>query len=212
MTEEERIFQGILFSPGNPELRAIKLRSHNLSSRYSRTFEDEKEEREAILSQLLGRKGKNCFMQGPIFFHYGLHTEIGDYFFGNYNLTVQDDAKVTIGDNANFGPNVTIVTPIHPLIAKERREMLDQNGELGHLCYAKPVTIGNDVWLSANVTVCGGVTIGDRCVIGAGSVVTHDIPSDSFAAGVPCKVIRKITEADSMRFLPEIMADCQVID
>jgi acetyltransferase-like isoleucine patch superfamily enzyme len=212
MTEEERIFKGILFCPGNSELRSIKLRAHNLSSLYSRTFEDEVEERESLLMQLLGRKGEKCFMQGPIFFHYGTHTTIGDYFFCNYNLTVQDDAKVVIGNNVSFGPNVTIVTPIHPFIASERSQMLDQNCEPKSLCYAKPVYIGSDVWLSANVTVCGGVTIGDRCVIGAGSVVTRDIPADSFAAGVPCRVIRKITEADSMRFRPDIMADCRVME
>ncbi|TXK85956.1 sugar O-acetyltransferase [Paenibacillus sp. N3.4] len=211
MTEEERIFKGILFSPGNPELKAIKLRAHNLSSQYSRTFEDQTEEREEILEQLLGKMGERSFIQGPIFFHYGVHTEIGNHFFGNYNLTVQDDAKVTIGNNVSFGPNVTIVTPIHPFIASERRQMLDQNGDLKSLCYAKPVTIGNDVWLSANVTVCGGVTIGDGCVIGAGSVVTQDIPEGSFAAGVPCRVIRQITQADSMRFKPEVLADCRVI-
>ena len=114
MTQEERIFEGILFWPGDPQLRAIKLRAHNLSSLYSRTLEDETEKREELLTQILGRKGANCFMQGPIFFHYGTHTEIGDNFFGNYNLTVQDDAKVTIGDNVNCGPNVTIVTPVHP--------------------------------------------------------------------------------------------------
>ena len=83
-------------------------------------------------------------------------------------------------------------------------------GELKTLCYAKPVTIGNNVWLAANVTVCGGVTIGDGCVIGAGSVVTRDIPANSFAAGVPCKVIRPITDDDSMRFKPEILADCRI--
>ena len=212
MTEEERILNGILFSPSHPELKAIKLRSHNLSHQYSQMFEDQTEEREAILTQLLGRIGESCFIQGPVFFHYGVHTEIGHHFFANYNLTVQDDAKVTIGDHTNFGPNVTIVTPIHPFIASERRQILDQNGDPKSLCYAKPVTIGNDVWLSANVTVCGGVTIGDRCVIAAGSVVTQDIPADSFAAGVPCKVIRKITEADSMRYKPEVMADCRVIE
>ncbi|UKS27985.1 sugar O-acetyltransferase [Paenibacillus sp. HWE-109] len=211
MTEEERIFKGILFSPGNPELKAIKLRAHNLSSQYSRTFEDQTEEREKILEQLLGNMGERSFIQGPIFFHYGVHTEIGKHFFGNYNLTVQDDAKVTIGNNVSFGPNVTIVTPIHPFIASERRQLLDQNGDLKSLCYAKPVTIGNDVWLSANVTVCGGVTIGEGCVIGAGSVVTQDIPEGSFAAGVPCRVIRQITQADSMRFKPEVLADCRVI-
>lgn len=211
MTEEERIFKGILFSPGAPELKAIKLRAHNLSSQYSRTFEDQTVERKEILEQLLGRMGEHSFIQGPIFFHYGVHTEIGNHFFGNYNLTVQDDAKITIGNNVSFGPNVTIVTPIHPFIASERRQMLDQNGDRKSLCYAKPVTIGNDVWLSANVTVCGGVTIGDGCVIGAGSVVTQDIPEGSFAAGVPCRVIRQITQADSMQFKPEVLADCVVI-
>jgi maltose O-acetyltransferase len=212
MTDEDRIFKGILFSPGNHELRAIKQRAHNLSSLYSRTFEDETEEREALLKQLLGKIGKNSFIQGPVFFHYGVHTEIGDSFFGNYNLTIQDDTKVTIGNHVSFGPNVTIVTPFRPLVASERRQMIDQNGNPKALCYAKPVTIGDDVWIAANVTICGGVTIGDRCVIGAGSVVTHDVEADSFAAGVPCKVIRKITEADSMNHKPEIMADCRVID
>ncbi len=212
MTEEERIFKGVLFCPGDSGLRAIKLRSHNLSSLYSRTLEDETEKREELLTQILGRKGARCFMQGPIFFHYGIHTEIGDNFFANYNLTVQDDAKVTIGDNVSFGPNVTIVTPGHPLIAAERRQMLGPDGTPKHLCYARPVTIGNDVWLGAGVTVCGGVAIGDGCVIGAGSVVTRDIPANTVAAGVPCRVIRQITQADSMEYQPEILSDCLVME
>ncbi|MFF2911467.1 sugar O-acetyltransferase [Paenibacillus sp. NPDC057934] len=212
MTEEERIFQGLLFSPGHPELKKIKRRSHSLSQQYSSTFEEQTEEREDILQQLLARKGENCFMQGPIFFHYGVHTEIGDHFFANYNLTVQDDAKVTIGNHTMFGPNVTIVTPSHPFIAAERQQMIDQHGDIKSLCYAKPVTIGSNVWISANVTVCGGVTIGDGCVIGAGSVVTRDIPDNSFAAGVPCKVIRSITDADSMRYKPEILGDCHILE
>ncbi|OBZ16163.1 hypothetical protein A8L34_27420 [Bacillus sp. FJAT-27264] len=212
MTEEERIFRGLLFSPGHPELKKIKRRAHNLSQQYSSTFEEQTEEREDILKQLLASKGEHCFMQGPIFFHYGVHTEIGDHFFANYNLTVQDDAKVTIGNHTMFGPNVTIVTPSHPFIAAERQQMIDQHGDIKSLCYAKPVTIGSNVWLSANVTVCGGVTIGDGCVIGAGSVVTHDIPENSFAAGVPCKVIRSITDADSMRYKPEILEDCHILE
>lgn len=211
MKEEERIFKGILFSPGDPELRAIKLRAHNLSSQYSLTLEHETDTRSELLSQLLGHFGKNSFIQGPVFFHYGVHTQIGDNFFGNVNLTIQDDARVTIGNNVDFGPNVTIVTPVHPLIASERRQMLNADGEPKHMCYARPVKIGNDVWLSANVTVCGGVTIGDGCVIGAGSVVTRDIPPNTFAAGVPCRVIREITDRDSMRFMPDVLADCRVI-
>lgn len=212
MSEEQRIFDGLLFNPGHPELKKIKSKAHKLSHQYSDTYEDEVEEREALLSELLGRTGERCFLQGPIFFHYGLHTEIGDHFFANYNLTVQDDAKVTIGNHTSFGPNVTIVTPVHPFIASERRQMIDQHNVPNSLCYAKPVKIGNDVWLSANVTVCGGVTIGDGCVIGAGSVVTQDIPAHSFAAGVPCKVIRPITESDSMRFKPEVLADCSILN
>jgi len=211
MREEEKIFSGILFSPGDPELKAIKLRSHKLSAEYSRTNEDDTEIRMNLAKLILNEFGEGSFMQGPVFFHYGKHTKIGKRCFFNYNLTVQDDAPVTIGDDNNFGPNATIVTPVHPLLPGERRTMLDQDGNPKHLCYAKPVKIGNDCWLGANVVICPGVTIGDGCVIGAGSVVTRDIPPRTFAAGNPCRVIREITENDSMRFKPEVLADYQVI-
>lgn len=207
MREEEKIKAGILFSPAHPELKAIKRKTHNLNVDYNKTYEDEAEKRAAILSEMLGEFGEGSFIQGPIAFHYGIHTKIGKKFFGNFNLTIQDDAEVTIGNNCNFGPNVTIVTPIHPMCADERREMLTSEGEAKSFCYAKPVHIGNDCWFGACVTVCPGVTIGDGCVIGAGSVVTKDIPPNSFAAGVPCRVIREITEADSMLYKPEILAD-----
>lgn len=209
MTEEERIFAGILFNPGDEALRAIKLRTHNLCTRYNQTLEDEGELRSRLLSEMLGGLGEGGFIQGPLFLHYGTHTMIGKRFFGNFNLTIQDDARVVIGDDVNFGPNVTIVTPVHPLLAAERRQMRGPDGRPAHLCYAKPVTIGSNVWVCANAVICGGVTIGDSCVIGAGSVVTRDIPPNTLAAGVPCRVIREITEADTMANLPEIMADCR---
>lgn len=212
MREEEKIFAGTMYWPGDPELKAIKLRAHELSLRYSQLLESETVARNAILDELVPNKGKGVFMQGPIFFHYGTHTTIGDRFFGNYNLTVQDDAKVTIGNDVNFGPNVTIVTPVHPLIAEERNAMLTEEGEVKRLCYARPVNIGSNIWFGANVVVCGGVTIGDNCVIGAGSVVIKDIPPNSFAAGNPCRVIREITEADSMKYKPEVLGGCQVIE
>ena len=212
MREEENIFNGTMYWPGDPELKAIKLRAHELSLRYSSLMESETVARNAILDELVPNKGKGVFMQGPIFFHYGTHTTIGDRFFGNYNLTVQDDAKVTIGNDVNFGPNVTIVTPVHPLIAKERNAMLTEEGEVKRLCYARPVNIGSNIWFGANGVVCGGVTIGDNCVIGAGSVVIKDIPPNSFAAGNPCRVIREITEADSMKYKPEVLGGCQVIE
>ena len=199
MTEEERIFRGMLFASEEPELIEKKLKAHRLSQEYSQSFEEETETRNRILHELLAEIGEGTFMLGPIRFHYGCHTKIGAHCFMNFNFTVQDDALVTIGNNNNFGPNVTIVTPMHPMIAEERRGMICSDGVERFLCYAKPVTIGNDCWFGANVVVCPGVTIGDNCVIGAGSVVTRDIPTNSFAAGVPAKVIRMITEQDSVR-------------
>ncbi len=211
MTEEDKINAGLLFCPGDPELKAMKLKTHNLNNDYNKTYEHESEKRAEILSQIIGKLGQGCFIQGPIYFHYGKHTTIGKNFFGNFNLTIQDDARVSIGDNCNFGPNVTIVTPMHPMVASERRLMQNAQGENKRFCYAKPVTIGDDCWFGASVTVCPGVNIGNGCVIGAGSVVTHDIPDNSFAAGVPCRVIRAIGETDSMINKPEILGDNRVI-
>ena len=209
--EEEKIRAGILFCPADPELVAIKRKAHNLDVDYNSTHEDEFEKRDAILHEILGEMGEGVRIQGPIAFHYGKHTKIGAHTFANFNFTVQDDAEVTIGEHCNFGPNVTIVTPVHPMVASERRAIRTASGEEKLLCWAKPVHIGKDCWFGASVTVCPGVTIGDNCVIGAGAVVTRDIPANSFAAGVPCRVIREITDADSMRNHPEILADNQVL-
>lgn len=212
MREEEKILAGVLFAPGDPELREIKLRTHNLCSEYNLTLEHETEKRQMLVSQIFAEFGAESFVQGPIYIHYGIHTKIGAHFFGNFNLTIQDDAQVVIGDHCSFGPNVTIVTPIHPMLPNERRAMLDENGVAKHMCYAKPVKIGSDCWLGANVVVCPGVTIGDNCVIGAGSVVVRDIPPNSFAAGNPCRVIREITEEDSMIYKPDILGNNRVIE
>jgi len=202
--EEKKIFDGKLFCPGDNDLKAIKLIAHNKNVDYNQTKEDEVEKREEILKDMFASLGEGARLQGPIYIHYGVHTSIGKRFFANFNLTIQDDAKVTIGDDCNFGPNVTIVTPCHPMIASERNAMRTKEGDIKRLCYAKPVTIGNSCWFGANVVVCPGVTIGDNCVIGAGAVVTRDVPANSFAAGNPCRVIREITEADSMVHKPEI--------
>ncbi|MBQ7638927.1 MAG: sugar O-acetyltransferase [Clostridia bacterium] len=211
MTEEEKIFAGMLFFPGDQQLKAIKLKAHNLNIDFNALHEDETEKRASILKELLGSLGENSFIQGPVTFHYGKHTFIGSHTFINFNLTVQDDAVVKIGDHCDFGPNVTIVTPMHPLIASEREALITAEGEKRRLCYAKPVTVGNGCWLCANVTVLPGVTIGDNCVIGAGSVVTEDVPANSFAAGVPCRVIREITAEDSIAKKPEFSGQCEVI-
>ena len=199
MTEEERILRGELFASEEPELVEKKDRAHRLSQDYNRTYEEESQRRWEILTQLLGEFGEGTWMLGPIHFHYGCHTRVGKGCFMNFNFTVQDDAPVTIGDHCNFGPNVTIVTPMHPLLPEERRGMVCSDGVERFLCYAKPVTIGSDCWFGANVVVCPGVTIGEGCVIGAGSVVTHDIPPRTLAVGVPARAVRPITQADSVR-------------
>ena len=194
--EEEKIRAGILFCPADPELVAIKRKTHNLDVDYNSTHEDEFEKRDAILHEILGEMGEGVRIQGPIAFHYGKHTKIGAHTFANFNFTVQDDAEVTIGEHCNFGPNVTIVTPVHPMVASERRAIRTASGEEKLLCWAKPVHIGKDCWFGASVTVCPGVTIGDNSVIGAGSVVTKDIPANVVAVGNPCRVLREIGQRD----------------
>ena len=163
------------------------------------------------MREILGELQEGVFLQGPITFHYGIHTKIGRGTFINFNFTCQDDTTVTIGEHCNFGPNVTIVTPLHPMLAAERRAIRVPDGRDLRLCWAKPVSVGNDCWLGANVVICPGVTIGDNCVIGAGSVVTRSIPANAFAAGNPCKVIRTLTDADSLRHRPDILGDCEIL-
>lgn len=201
---------GILFSPFEEWRVQTKKRTHALNHVYNTLTDYQSEARKEILTQILGELNEGVFLQEPITFHYGIHTKIGKNTFINFNFTCQDDTYVTIGENCDFGPNVTIVTPLHPMLSHERRALACPDGVRRKLCYAKPVTIGNGCWICANVTILPGVTIGDNCVIGAGSVVTKSIPANSFAAGNPCRVIREITEADSMVNFPEILGDCQV--
>ena len=201
MTEEERIFSGKLFASEEPELVAKKLKAHRLSQEFNDLFEEDIEARQSILQKLLEDIGEGTIMLGPIRFHYGCHTKIGNHCFMNFNFTVQDDAQVRIGNHCNFGPNVTIDTPLHPMLPDERRGIVCSDGVKRFVCYAKPVTIGNDCWFGANVVICPGVTIGENCVIGAGSVVNRNVPSNSFAAGVPAHIIRPITEKDTIRNL-----------
>ena len=156
------------------------------------------EERRRLFRNLLGSVGDNFIIHSPFRCDFGFNVHIGKNFVGNFNMTILDEAKVTIGDNVMIGPNVTIATPMHPMLPEERNCRLREDGTLYNLEYAKPVTIENDCWLAANVVVCGGVTIGEGSVIGAGSVVTKNIPPHSLAVGNPCRVIREITEKDRM--------------
>ena len=204
--------KGKMFLPGESWRVEIKKRTHMLNQKYNALTEYQPEERKEVLREILGELNENVTLQGPITFHYGRHTKIGKNTFINFNFTCQDDAEVTIGECCDFGPNVTIVTPMHPLLTNERRKLMCPDGVERRLCYAEPVKIGNGCWICANVTILPGVTIGDGCVIGAGSVVIKSIPANSLAAGNPCRVIRTLSEADSMANFPEILGDCTVIE
>lgn len=197
MTEREKMLEGMLYDPSDTELAELRKKAHALSTRYNTLTEDDPE-RGKIVSELVPNMGKRGFVQGPVQFDYGVFTEIGDNFYANFNLTVLDCCKVTIGDNVMIGPNVSILTPVHPLCWQDRNMRFKPDGSPYDLEYAKPITIGSNCWIAGNVTICGGVTIGSGCVIGAGSVVTRDIPENSLAVGNPCRVIREITEADRM--------------
>lgn len=200
MTEKEKMLAGKLYDASDKELVKLRCTAHKLCKDYNDTYEDEEDKRNAIISQLLPTSGKNLYLQGPIQFDYGVFTTFGDSCYANFNLTILDCCPVTIGNNVFFGPNCTLATPIHPMCADERRMRFNADGALYNMEYAKPIVIEDDCWLASNVTVCGGITIGKGCVIGAGSVVTKNIPENSFAAGNPCHVIRKITEKDSIEY------------
>lgn len=204
MTEEEKMLQGKIYDPSDQYLADRRTMAHKLSKDYNDTYEDEEEKRAKILNQLLPNMGQGTYLQGPIQFDYGVYTVFGTNCYANFNFVVLDCCPVTIGDDVFFGPNCTLVTPIHPLLNEERKIRFKDNGTAYDLEYASPIVIEDGCWIASNVTICGGVTIGKGSVIGAGSVVVKDIPAGVFAAGNPCKVIRKITEDDSIMLKKEL--------
>ena len=204
MTEFEKMSAGQLYDPSEKELAKMRCKAHKLSKDYNDTYEDEEEKRAGILRELCPNLGKGTYLQGPLQFDYGVNFFTGENCYVNFNLVVLDCAPVNLGNDVFIGPNCQLVPPVHPLLTEERKMRLKEDGTPYDLEYAKPITIGDGCWLASGVTVCGGVTIGKNCVIGAGSVVTRDIPDGVFAAGNPCRVIRKLTEADSVYLKKEL--------
>ena len=198
MTEREKMLAGRLYDPTDEELTKLRLNVRRLCERYNASSCDEPELRAELLRAILGKCGEDAYMEPDIRFDYGCNTFVGKNFFANYNCVILDVAPVHIGDDVMFGPNVTIATPVHPLLARERKMRTREDGSKYDLEYAKPITIEEGAWLAAGVIVTGGVTIGKGAVIGAGSVVTRDIPAGVIAAGVPCRTIRPLSEKDDM--------------
>lgn len=183
-SEREKMLAGELYDPLDPELVRARERARDMCQELNGTCEADQMVRQHILTELFGSGGDSVWMQPPFYCDYGSNILLGKRVFFNFNCVVLDVCRVTVGDHVLFGPAVQIYTATHPMNAELRRRQE----------YGKPVVIGSDVWIGGGAIICPGITIGEKAVIGAGSVVTRDIPAGVFAAGNPCRVIREITE------------------
>ena len=184
MNEKEKMLKGLLYDANfDKSLIEERTQCKSLCYEYNNLQPVKADERKKLLKQILGKTKENFLIEQPFMCDYGYNIEIGENFYSNHNLIILDPAKVIFGDNVFIGPNCAFYTPLHPMDADTRNKGLE---------YAKPIKVGNNVWFGGNVVVLPGVTIGDNTVIGAGSVVTKDIPSNVLAVGNPCKIIRNI--------------------
>ena len=175
----------------NPLFDAEIEKAKTLCFQYNQLSPNEKDAQRVILNKLLGKMGKEVIVTPPFWCDYGYNITVGDYFYSNHNLIITDGAKVTFGDHVFIAPNCCFTTAEHALDPEMRKAGME---------VAKPITVGSNVWIGAGSTILAGVTIGDNSVIGAGSVVKKSIPENVVAVGVPCKVLRPITEADKYRY------------
>lgn len=183
MTEYEKMLRGEVYYAADQELKDMLNRCKDLCWEYNHLRPSLLKERNRKLQEILGSCDEDTFINQPFLCDFGKHIRVGRHFFANFNLVVLDEALVTIGDHCFIGPNVSIYTACHSIIPQERNTRDE---------WARPVTIGNNVWIGGSVTILPGVTIGDNVTIGAGSVVVKDIPSDSLAVGNPARVVKHI--------------------
>lgn len=199
MTEKEKMLNGFMYDSSDEELVKLRILARNTAITFNSTTEDEWELRQSILTGILGKLGEDAEINPDIKLDYGCNLYLGDRCYINFNCTFLDCAEIRLKDNVMVGPNVSFLTPVHPMLASERNVRIAPDKHIYTLEYAKPITIEEDVWICANVTILPGVTVGSGSVIGAGSVVTKDIPRNVFAAGNPCKVVREITKDDAVK-------------
>ncbi|MFF6954164.1 sugar O-acetyltransferase [Streptomyces iakyrus] len=180
-TNLERMLAGDLYIADDPEIARRQQRAMRLAARYLAAYTEDAESARPMLHELLGAVGEGVDLRPPVYVDYGSNISIGARTFVNYNLTALDVARITIGADCQIGPNVQLLTPIHPVEPEPRRDKLEA---------ALPIVIGDNVWLGGGVIVCPGVTIGDNAVIGAGAVVTKDVPANVVAVGNPARPVR----------------------
>lgn len=188
MTQKERMEKGMLYDPGDDAIMNEQFPYLDRLGEFNSCSSSETKKREELMKEMFAECGENCYIQLPFYANWsGHHIHLGKNVYANFNLTVVDDGEVYIGDYVMIGPNVTIATAGHPVRPDLRRRGIQFN---------LPVHIGNNVWIGAGVVILPGVTIGENSVIGAGSIVTKDIPANVVAVGNPCKVLREIGEKD----------------
>ena len=202
MNEFEKMIEGKIYDPNQPDLAKMRSDAHDFCLDFN--LLKDRDPKKIEMLQKMWPNAKELYFQGPIFFDYCINTSFGEQCYANYNFCVVDVCPVKIGNHVYFGPNVSILTPMHPYLASERNGYIHEDGYLTDKEYGKPITIEDDVWICGNVVIVGGVTIGHDSVIGAGSVVTRDIPSGVLAFGNPCRVKRKITKEDSIYLKKEL--------
>ncbi len=185
-TEQEKMLAGVPYDPRDATLMALRMRARDLCRKFNTSLANEKKLRRGLLQELLGTVGQGAWIEPPFQCDYGSNIHFGDSVYLNYNCVILDVAKVSLGNHVMLAPGVQLLTAQHPIEAAPRRNGVE---------FASPITIEDDVWIGGGVIVCPGVTIGARSVIGAGSVVTKDIPADVVAAGNPCRVLRAIDNA-----------------
>jgi maltose O-acetyltransferase len=182
-TNRERMLAGDLYISDDPDNERESKRAVKLQSQYTAAYAEDPDGARPILADLLGSLGDDAHIKPPLYVDYGTFISVGARTFINYNLTALDVAPITIGEDCQIGPNVQLLTPTHPVEPQPRRDRLEA---------AKPISIGDNVWLGGGAIVLPGVTIGDNSVIGAGAVVTRDVPANSVAVGNPARVVREI--------------------
>ena len=187
MTPRERMESGLLYNSADPELQAQQRAVNELVYDFNATRPSETERRQQLLREIFAEVGEGAWIEPPLRANSGSHTHLGNYVYANFNLTLVDATHVYIGDHVMIGPNVTISAAGHPIEPNLRREAMQFN---------MPVRIEENVWIGAGAILLPGVTIGKNSVIGAGSVVTRDIPENVVAVGVPCRVLRPINDRD----------------
>ncbi|MFH9175149.1 sugar O-acetyltransferase [Streptomyces albogriseolus] len=182
-TNLERMLAGDLYIADDPEIGRRLERAMRLATRYQAAYLEERDQAKAVLAELLGSVGEDVEIRPPLYVDYGSNITVGARTFVNYHLTALDVAAITIGEDCQIGPNVQLLTPTHPVEPGPRRDKLEA---------ARPITIGDNVWIGGGAIVCPGVTIGDNTVIGAGAVVTKDIPANVVAVGNPARPVRTL--------------------